>query len=152
LNGFRIAYKLGYRGGRYVMKQAERILAEMLPVYRKFGINLLTGFYWEQMIGNWGATGNSESDIAIEEVNPMNSHELYEVFLGVDDKYTKYANNTLFKEMIQKMWPELLEFPINPPYTPRSKLVNLLNQIGLFGLFKELKYQLAYVGHLLSRK
>ena len=41
----------------------------------------MTGFYWEHMLGNWGTVGNSESDIAIEEINPFNSHLLYEIFL-----------------------------------------------------------------------
>ena len=123
----------------------EQILAEMLPAYRKFGVNVLTGFFWEHLMGNWGSTGNSESDIAIEEVNPTNSHYLYEIFLGVDDKYTKSNNNILFPKMIHRMWPELLEWPINPPHTMRDNVCWLLKKVGMFELLKELKYQLNYV-------
>lgn len=148
LNSYRMAHKLNYFEDLYAIKKCEQILAEMLPVYKKFGINLLTGFYWEQMLGNWGATGNSESDIAIEEVNPCNSHQLYEVFLGVDNKYTKYKNNILFEKMIQRMWPELLEWPINPPYNMKAKVAKFLKQLGVYGLLIELKYQVNYVRHL----
>jgi hypothetical protein len=132
------------------MEQARRIMKRMIPAYEQYGINALTGFYWEQMLGNWGATGNSESDIAIEEVNPMNSHGLYEVFLGVDDRFTKYKSNVLFREIIRKMWPELLDFPINPAYTNREKLSHLLVRTGLFEPFKEFKYLLNHARYLIA--
>jgi len=152
LSSYRMAYKLGYKEGRYVIRQCEKILADILPAARKFRINALTLLYWEHMLGNWGAVGNSESDIAIEEVNPFDSHLLYEVFLGVDDKYTKYYHPVLFKEMIRTMWPELLEWPINPPHTMRSKVVWFLAKVGMFGLLKELKYQANYVRYLCTAR
>lgn len=148
LNGYRLAYKTKHKDNRYMIKKCEQILAGMFPSYKKFNINVLTGFYWEQILGNWGSTGNSESDIAIEEVNPFNSHLLYETFLGVDEKYTKYKNNILFKKMIQKMWPELMEWPINPSSKLRDKLIIFMNDLGLFEIFKEFKYQLNYLRYV----
>ncbi len=153
LNSYALVYKQGHRKGRYVMSQGEKILGELLPVSRAYGINLMTLFYWEHTLGNWGATGNSESDIAIEEINPYDSHLLYEVFLGVDPKYTKYTNPILFKEMISHMWPELLNWPINPPYTVKAKAIELfLVRTGLFEPMKRLKYKLCYVKWCLSQK
>lgn len=148
LNSYRLVYKLGYRDGHYVIRQGEQILAELLPVGKSYDINVLTLFYWEHTLGNWGATGNSESDIAIEELNPYDSHLLYEIFLGVDAKYTKYNKSILFREMISHMWPELLEWPINPTHTMRSKIDWLLRKAGMFELLKELSYQVNYVKYL----
>jgi hypothetical protein len=151
LNSYLIAYKLGYKEScRYAIRQGDEILAELLPVGRKFGINVLTLLYWEQMMGNWGTVGNSESDIAIEEIDPYDSHLLYEVLLGVEGKYTDYKQTpcVLFREMIRSMWPELLEWPINPPFTMRSKVARFFVKIGMFGLIKELKYQANYLLHL----
>jgi hypothetical protein len=145
-------YKLGHREGRYVLKQAEQILAELLPVGKAYGLNVLTLFYWEQTLGNWGATGNSESDIAIEEFNPYDSHSLYEIFLGVDDRYTKYSGSIFFKAMIQNMWPELLEWPINPPYKLRDKVLSCFKNTGCFEIMKELKYQANYIRHFYRQK
>ena len=139
-----MTYKLGHKDEPYAIQECEQIIDEMIPAYKKYEINVMTGVYWEHMLGNWGVTGNSESDIAIEEVNPMNSHMLYEIFLGVDDKYTKYNNTILFQRMIRNMWPELLNWPINPPHKMRSKLQNILKKIGLFEIFKKLKYQFNY--------
>ena len=122
----------------------------MLPVARKFGINLMVLLYWEQRLGNWGAVRNSESLIAIEKVDPFNSHLLNEIFLGVDEKYKHYQETPcmLFREMIKYMWPELLEWPINPPYTMRAKLTWLADKLRVFWLLKEAKYQVKYLRHL----
>lgn len=151
LNSYRMIYQLGYRReGPYAIRQADKILAELMPVGRAYGLNVLTLFYWEQALGNWGPVGNSESDIAIEEFNPFDSHKLYEIFLGVDEKFTKVKNNILFNEMIRNMWPELLKWPFNPPYTMRNKVTHFLDHVGLFGMLKELRYQIRYFRHLVE--
>ena len=144
LNGYRMAHKLGYKKDIYATKMGEQILAELLPVSRMSNVNIMTLFYWEHYLGNWGPTGNSESDIAIEEINPMDSHLLYEIFLGVDTKYADYYNPILFQEMIRTMWPKLLDFPFNPPHTVRGRIIRLLQKVGLLGILKEMRYHLNY--------
>jgi hypothetical protein len=151
LNSFRMLYKvMGNREGPYEMRQAEQILSELLPVGRTYDLNVLTLLYWEHALGNWGVTGNSESDIAIEELNPFDSHLLYEILLGVDEKYSRIKKSTLFIEMIRNMWPELLEWPMNPPYEMRDKVKSCLYKMGVYEDLKELKYQLSYLSHLLK--
>jgi len=101
--------------------------------------------------------GNSESDIAIEEVDPFDSHFLYETWLSVPEPFVrnaKYdgAKNLLFSNMIRKMWPELLDFPINPPYSKADKMNAFLHKIGfdkhlkhILYRFDELKYNIGTV-------
>lgn len=153
LNSYRMAYKLTYKKCSYVIRQCEQLLAEMMPVARKFHINVLSLFYWEQRLGNWGAVKNSESLIALEKLDPYNSHLLNEIFLGVDEKYRDYrqAPCILFREMIRSMWPELLEWPVNPPCDMRDRVTSFLEKVGIFGLLKELKYQMSYVIYNLKR-
>ena len=149
LNSFRMLYKvMGNSEGPYELRQAEQILSELLPVGREYGFNVLTLLYWEHALGNWGVTGNSESDIAIEELNPFDSHLLYEILLSVDERYSRIKKSVLFIEMIRNMWPELLEWPINPPYTTRYKIKAFLYKVGLFEILKELKYQVSYRRYL----
>lgn len=145
LNSYALVYKSGHRKGRYVVAQGEKILSELLPVSKSSGVNIMTLLYWEHTLGNWGATGNSESDIAIEEINPYDSHLLYELFLSVNDKYAKYTNPILFQEMIHRMWPELMKWPINPPYTTKDKVKKMLVKTGVFESLKQLKYKLNYI-------
>jgi hypothetical protein len=144
LNGYRLAYLMGYSNNDYVIEKCGEILSEMLPFYARCGLNVMTGFYWEQYLGNWGSVGNSESDIAIEEINPTNCYDFYEVLLGVDAKYAKYHHNVLFNKLIGRMWPELLTFPINPPHTTKARIKKLLISLGIFGLFKEILFRWNY--------
>ena len=126
----------------------------MLSVAKKFGINVWVLLYWEQRLGNWGAARNSESAIAIEKLDPYDSHLLMETFLGVDEKYRNYKESpcVFFGEMIRSMWPELLELPINPLYGMRDKIRWILGKVGMFELLKELKYQLTHAIYLFKER
>lgn len=150
LNSYRMAELQEYKECQYAMKQCEQILNDILPVARDAGVNVLDLFYWEQRLGNWGAVRNSESLIAIEKVDPFDSHLLCEIFLGLDEKERINKSNILFKEMIRNMWPELLEWPINPPNTVQGKITHFLTKIGVFGhgRLTELKYQIRYRKYL----
>lgn len=152
LNSHLLAFKMGQNPNcRYVDMQIHNILSELSPISVQYGLNLLTLLYWEQKIGNWGTIVNSESDIAIEEFDPYGSHYLIELLLGVDEKYTRYDEQPcclLYNKMITHMWPELMEWPMNPPYTTRDKILNFLNRIKMLNLLKEIKYQLSYLIYL----
>jgi hypothetical protein len=150
---YQMAYALGYKDSQYVINLCEKLRPDLLHTARKFGINMMTLLYWEQMLGNWGTVGNSESDIAIEEFDPYDSHYLYEIFLGVESKYTKYTDNRLFQEIIRTMWPKLLEFPINPPASFAGRISHVLQCLGIYPVLKQLRYQLNYFRYrCISRK
>lgn len=144
INGYYLAYKMKYHKSSYALDQCEKILSELMPIAKRADINIMTIFQWEQNKGNRWVVGNSESDIAIEEIDPFDSHLLYEYFLGVDDIYTDYENPIIFKKIIQYMWPELLDWPVNPPYTTKDKLKNILKILGLFEPLYHLKYKFNY--------
>lgn len=141
LNGYYLARSIKFRNSPYAVEQCQKWLDSTLPIARIHGVNIMTLLLWEQLLGNWGTVGNSESDIAIEEFDPYNSHYLYEILLGVDKKYAKYGESVLFSEMIRQMWPELLEFPFNPPYKKPDYIRLLLKKIGLYTLLKTLAYK-----------
>jgi len=140
LDGFYLARSLKYSHSPYAVSQCEKWLEAGLPVARTHGVNVMTLLLWEQLLGNWGAVGNSESDIAIEEFDPYNSHYLYETFLSVDKKYGVCGTSYLFEEMMKRMWPELLSFPINPPYKASQYLRLVVKNIKLGKSLKALIY------------
>ena len=43
------------------------------------------------------------------------------------------------------MWPELLKWPINQPFTTRDKAESFLHKIGAYKVLRELRYQLSYL-------
>lgn len=142
LDGYFLARSIKYKNSPYAVAQLQKWLDSTRPFTRKYGVNIMTLLLWEQLLGNWGAVGNSESDIAIEEFDPYNSHYLYETMLGVDKKYAKYGESILFQEMIKQMWPELLEYPINPPYRKSDIIKRSLKRIKLYSMTKSLIYRL----------
>jgi hypothetical protein len=106
---------------------------------------------WEQLLGNWGAVGNSESDIAIEEFDPYDSHYMYETLLGVDEVAIKGNRHLMFREMLRRMWPELLEFPINPPSTFKDRIRWSLKRVGAYDALKMLRYEAHYLSNVIFR-
>jgi hypothetical protein len=143
LDAYYLAYMLKYRKTSYAVKECEAWLEEAKPVASHHNLNIMTLFWWEVLIGNWGAVGNSESDIAIEEFDPYNSHYLYETFLSVDPQYRTFHDNVLFEELIRFMWPQLLNSPVNPPETKKDKMKDLLTRIGIYKIIRLLKYRYA---------
>ena len=141
LNAYYLAYALRYKSSPYATRACERWLREVSPVAEQHGLDMMTLLLWELLLGNWGAVGNSESDIAIEEFDPFDSHYLYETLLGVDEESIGGDRHVIFREMLRHMWPEVLEFPINPPDSWRKKVVRGCQKIGLYPLLKKTKYQ-----------
>lgn len=141
LSGYYLAYCLKYKRSRYATAQCEKWLREVREVAEECNVDIMRLLLWEMLLGNWGAVGNSESDIAIEEFDPYDSHYIYEVMLSVDPKHTKGPIPDLFKAMYREMWPELLEFPFNPPDTLRDQIVHWLQKMGIYKQLKKGKYR-----------
>jgi hypothetical protein len=147
LTPYYLAYMLRHRKSSYAVKECEKWLNDSSPIAQKYGLNAMTLFWWEILIGNWGSVGNSESDIAIEEFDPYASHLLYEMFLSVDKKYRTFKDNVLFDELIKFMWPELLEVPVNPPDSVKDWYLIALQKMKLEFPARMLKarlYEISY--------
>lgn len=143
LNAYYLAYAMRYMSSPYATHQCDVWLREVFPVARQYGLDIMTLLLWEQLLGNWGSVGNSESDIAIEEVDPYNSHYMYEILLGVDNDLKKDPR-VIFREMLRRMWPELLEFPINPPDCIGDWASVVLQRCGIYPFLRRLRYGLNY--------
>jgi hypothetical protein len=90
-------------------------------------IPLLDLFEWEQGHGNWLAMCQAEFDIAWQDIfSPFNCRRILETMLSVPARFRKGPDHALFINIIANLWPELLEFPINPgdkePFRPIERL------------------------------
>jgi len=93
----------------------------------RHNVKLLDLFEWEQGHGNWLAMTQLEFDIAWREIiTPYNCREVLTTLLGVDERYRSAPDYILFKRFIAKLWPELLNEPINP--RPRRQLLRRLKR------------------------
>jgi hypothetical protein len=136
LDGYYLARSLKYGSSYYATSQCEKWLREAFEVARSCEIDIMQLFLWEELIGNWGVVGNSESDIAIEEFDPYSSHYLGEILMSFDR-----SQGDLFMGMYNEMWPELLEHPLNPPASRKESVKQWLARRGLFVPLRRLRYR-----------
>jgi hypothetical protein len=94
----------------------------------RYNVKLLDLFEWEQGHGNWLAMTQLEFDIAWREIiTPYNCREVLTIFLGVDERYRRAPDYALFRQLIERLWPDVLQEPINP--RPRQGLLQRLKGV-----------------------
>ena len=93
---------------------------EMLTAFREFAevtgilntpMSPYTLFYWEHRMGGWHGQVAAESDPAFDSVSIFNCRAILCTLLAVSDAEQESAE--LFLRTIERLWPELAEFPIN---------------------------------------
>jgi hypothetical protein len=136
-----LAYKYGYINSPYAKKMSKEWFSESFPICKRYGIDPLTLFYWEQDLGNWGSVGNAESDIAIEEINPFNSYSIFELMLQVRKEDCRNDKNILFDEIIKYLEPSLAEVPINPVFGIKNRVKSILKKEPLFTFLDFVKFK-----------
>jgi len=95
-----------------------------------FNIDILDLFEWEQGHGNWLAMCQQEFDIAWKDIfTPYNCRNLIVNMLSVDAEFRKPPEYTLYKNLIMKLWPELLKIPINPQKSKIHNKTGLLSRV-----------------------
>ncbi|WP_156252168.1 hypothetical protein [Pseudactinotalea terrae] len=99
----------------YAAATFERWYDEARSAIAVSGINLWDFFYWEQRLSAWLATVRTEFDVVEEGVTPYNSRALLECLMGVDEGLRCPPDYTFFGGLVGRMWPQLLDFPVNPP-------------------------------------
>lgn len=101
-------------------KLALRAISNWLKEIKKYAtvnnikIDFEKYFYWEVRFGWWAPMYNAELDIATEEFSPHNCRDLIDIMNSVPTEYRIKPKVLLYKLIIQKLWPELLSFPVNP--------------------------------------
>lgn len=102
-----------YNGFVFVEDELQNWL-DSIPEEIKNDISVPDLMYWEQRMGNWAALEKAEQDLAIEDFSPFNNRELLLKLYSLENKYRKPNDFLIYHEMIKKLWPEVLEIPINP--------------------------------------
>lgn len=105
-----------------------------------YNIPILDLFEWEQGHGNWLAMCHMEFDIAWKDIfAPFNCRDLLTTLLSVDSRYRKKPDNTLYRAMINSLWPEILDVPINPHDNHKRKLTAVLRSGIPYPIKKSIK-------------
>ncbi|MFO7669614.1 MAG: hypothetical protein R6W31_08160 [Bacteroidales bacterium] len=101
-------------------------------------INLIDLFYWEERIANWGNQIQLDKDISQEDINVFNSRDLVMQYLSVHPKYLEIPTFKVYVKVIDKLWPELLNVPINKGF--KKTLIKVLKTGGVLNLYLKFKY------------
>ena len=100
------------------------------------GYSVLDLFYWELRTGNWLAMCQGEFDPAWGDiVTPYNNRELMTRFLSVDKRYRKGPWFLLHRRLVNELWPELMEEPINPSEMPAAGVPRARSWLKAFASF-----------------
>ncbi len=111
---------------------------ENSKLFKRHRYRVLDMLYWEENCANWVAKTKTEfGAYGIEKFSPFNSRELILTFLSVDKKYRRKQNPVLYKRMIDELWPEVLQAPINPG--TKKIAMRITQKLGIFTLFRNLK-------------
>jgi hypothetical protein len=116
LDGSVLAQLVGMGGQEY----ANLALEEWLPAESDLaGYKVLDLFYWEQRVGRWLAGSFIEYDFTWKDLfAPFNIRSLICDLLACEEQYRSLAAPHLYLEMMESLWPEVLQEPINPVRTP----------------------------------
>jgi hypothetical protein len=97
-------------------------------------VHVLDLFCWEQIAGRKQALIRAQYDIAHESFAPFNCRSLFLTMLSVDEDYRRPPAHTLFRELIERFWSEVLRVPINPPEKVRAKnlVIGTLKTLRLY--------------------
>jgi len=102
-------------GNEFAVNSYDRWLDSLGELYN---VHLLDLFSWEQSHGNWLAATQMEFDLAWRDIlTPFNCREFLVTMLSIDERYRSSPDHLASRALIEQMWPELLDEPINPDNT-----------------------------------
>ena len=124
--------------------EAERACAEA-------GMELLDLFFWEHYLGSWLARTWLEKDIAEESFSPYNYRPLITVMLGAPLKYRRGPDYLLYQFITERLWPKLVQWPVNPRDLSFGETVELHIRKFLLhtGLYARMRRLYKFIGRFI---
>lgn len=136
----------GYKNAKAVVSEYQEWLDTNEALFASHGYSVLDMFYWEEIMGNWGAKAKTESyALGMKAISPFNSRLLLTILLSTERKFRDAYNNTLYNRIIELLAPEALDIPINPTKTYR--FTKALRFLRLYSAFSYLDSQLQMRSH-----
>jgi hypothetical protein len=135
---------------KYAIEYFDSWLTATKELEREYNVDLITLFYWEERVANWGTSAMIDKDIAQEDFVPFNCRALIETFESIDRKYNDKSDYLIFKLIIQELWPDLLACPVNP--SMKHSIAFFLKKIGLIHPMRRISSKIHYLKNQLKEK
>lgn len=136
-SGKRLAKSNHVKSWRFANEYYDQWIREIREHRPENNMHLYDLFYWEERMGNWAGQVTLDKDIAQEEINPFNSRNLVMLYLSVHPKYLEIPFFTLYLEVINHLWPELLEVPVNSCF--KNSVFKFMKSIGVLNFYFNLR-------------
>lgn len=98
---------------------------------------VLDFIHWEQDITNFAGQNTYYAHHYVRLFSIFNSREILKIMLSVPKEKRDGKDTQFFRYLIQKMWPELLNYPFNP--TIKERIIILMKKIRIYPLYKYLQ-------------
>ena len=95
-------------------KDFKNWLDSMQKIEKEFNYKTLDFVFWEHREGSWQAQNQLESDYHFEVFVPYNNRKILDLMLSLPPELRDKKKPILYDRLIQKNWPELKKFEINP--------------------------------------
>lgn len=120
-----------------IRKYIEEWMNEAKPFTNKYGYSLYDLYNWEFRLGRWLPNNIQNYDYFMQQVYIFNCRYLMELWISISRQ--ERTERSLHKEIIQKEWPELLEYSLNPD---EKLLDRIFDNSYMFYMGSFLKYQM----------
>ncbi len=127
-------------------KETSKWIGNVKENSKTSGISKYDLFFWEHRCGKWAANTFINTDLLVSMINPFNCRELIEIWLSVPRQYRN--RGVLQRKIMSILWPELLNFPINPG----SKSKTIRNHTALYYMAVRVKYALHKLQFLMKSR
>jgi len=130
-----LAFLNGYKNSKAVINEYQDWMDKNVPLFEKFGYNLLDMFYWEEKMGNWCAKAKTEGfAMGVKSISPFNSRQLLTLLLSTNRKHRDSFNNVLYNRIIELLAPEAACLPINP--NKKHKLIGIMKTLHIYNTYR----------------
>lgn len=122
---------------KYLENYYQKWLNKNQNTIDQLGYEVLDFIHWEQDITNFAGQNTYYAHHYVKLLSIFNSREIIRIMLAVKQEKRDGKDTQFFRYLIQKMWPELLNYPFNP--TKKEKIIILMKRMRIYPLYKYLQ-------------
>ena len=137
LSGKKFAALAKYPDEAYPINSYDKWIKENHDHFYQMGYSTLDLFYWEEILANRTAKLISEGHAVNRYIfPPFNCRILITTLLSVDPRYRQKHDNQLYTAIVNKLWPETLQEPVNPTF--KKRVIRTMQKLGVYNLYRNM--------------
>lgn len=124
----------------YTTTYFDKKIKELKALQDEFGYDHRDIGHWEQDITNFAAKRTQYLNAFVRTFSPFNCRIVLQTMLSTPRELRDKQQHEFYRLYLDKFYPELLQFPVNPSL--KQRLIRLGKKAGIYGAYKKLSTQL----------